>query len=370
MIIRLRAACLDAREIKQRIDQLEQAQGIAVGGREPLTARRGQRRSALGQFVLQRAEHERERRAKFVADVGKEGGLRTVNLGQCFGAATLRLNGQRAGDNIAHGGAEQFMERHVRFVHRQTRAHADDHEARRSLVSGHCNRLNARRGDWLWIRGADQFWKTGAHVIHRHRRGGRGNQSERPARVLARQVHDHRARGTAGRQSGLRDEPCGATVFVKPVKKRKRHIERRLAEDLCGAEQCLIEGLRFEADGGQVAQRPRAPLADHLARGFRDGMEQSGDRAAFVADRAEGKCEECFFEIAESVEKHALVFEERRRARQRALERPANDRPGRGPTFAEILTHRGRMLHAADRPVAVVVKLDVVRSPGQCNGKI
>ena len=48
-----------------------------------------------GEHVLQWAEHQGERRAELVADVGEEGGLRPVQLGQRLGAPALVLVGLR-----------------------------------------------------------------------------------------------------------------------------------------------------------------------------------------------------------------------------------------------------------------------------------
>ena len=52
-------------------------------------------RALLGvsEGVLQGAENQRERRAKLVADIREEGGLRTIEFGQCVGAASLGLVG-------------------------------------------------------------------------------------------------------------------------------------------------------------------------------------------------------------------------------------------------------------------------------------
>src|SRR5262245_17491650 len=77
LVARLNAARLDAGEIEQRVDELEQPQAVAVDeldlpvmGRTP----RGPR-PELTFEVVERPQHQRQRRAKFVTDVGEEGGF-------------------------------------------------------------------------------------------------------------------------------------------------------------------------------------------------------------------------------------------------------------------------------------------------------
>ncbi|WP_217490672.1 hypothetical protein [Candidatus Nitrospira nitrificans] len=90
----------------------------------------------------------------------------------------------------------------------------------------------------------------------------------------------------------------------------------------------------------------------------------------FIPDGAEGKREEGFFQVAQTVEEHPLVDEKTGFAVGGALERIADDRPGGEPAFFEVLPHRPGMFGGADRPVAVVVDLHALRPPSDGNGKI
>ena len=82
----LGASRFDAREIEQRVDQLLQAQR-RCGGRAPAARdARAQRLLGIGQPVFDRAEHQGQRRAEFVADVAEERRLGAVDLGQRLGA--------------------------------------------------------------------------------------------------------------------------------------------------------------------------------------------------------------------------------------------------------------------------------------------
>ena len=84
LIAGLRPPSLDARKVQKRVDELEQAQTVAMN-------RFDQRESALlrCQHFLERAEHQGQRRAKLVADVGEECGLCPVDLRQCVRSPPL-----------------------------------------------------------------------------------------------------------------------------------------------------------------------------------------------------------------------------------------------------------------------------------------
>ena len=56
-----------------------------------------ERPARLRQHVLERPEHQRQRRAEFVADVGEERGLRAVEFGQRLGPAPRLGVGVRVG---------------------------------------------------------------------------------------------------------------------------------------------------------------------------------------------------------------------------------------------------------------------------------
>jgi hypothetical protein len=71
-----------------------------------------------------------------------------------------------------------------------------------------------------------------------------------------------------------------------------------------------------------------------------------------------------------AIQIHPLIFEIPCFAAQRALKCDTYDRPGRSPAFAEVLAHRLRMLCSTDRPIPIVVNLDVFRSPCQRAWKI
>src|SRR6476659_7163320 len=86
------AARLNAREIEQSIRELEEPQAVAMHEIEPLVLRNGERRpgaAKLALHLLQRTQHEGERRAKLMADIGEKCRLGPVEFGERFRAATF-----------------------------------------------------------------------------------------------------------------------------------------------------------------------------------------------------------------------------------------------------------------------------------------
>ena len=373
LIVGLGPAGLQARKVEQRVDELEQALRVAVRRGQPLVSCHRQPVGALGEFVFQRCQHQRERGAELVADVGEEGGLGAVDLGQGIGALTLGLGGQRAGDDAVDGAAQHVQEGRIGLVHRQPRAQAHHQQTDglgRLRGAGPVDRQHPRRRHRLGVIGAHQAGETRAHIGHAGRRGTAAGLCQRPARAFVRQLHPLRAGGSTGQQPRVRDQPCASLLVVEPVEKRKRQVECGPGQHPRATAQGLVERVRLQAAGVELAQRARASLVEHLARGLGDGVEQTGHRALFVMDRAEGEGEEGLLQVTQPVEEHALVFEKGRLARQRAAKGLADDRERRGPAFGEVLPHRARMFAAADRPVTVVVELGVLRAPGQRDRKV
>src|SRR5580698_5096098 len=99
-------------------------------------------------------------------------------------------------------------------------------------------------------------------------------------------------------------------------------------------------------------------------------MKQASYTTGFVAYWAKRKGKTGLLKVPVAIQIHPLVFEIPCFAAQCAVECLTDDRPGRSPAFAEVLSHRLRMLCSADGPIAIVVDLNVVRSPCQRDRKI
>ena len=90
---------------------------------------------AAGDLFLERTQHQRERGAEFVADIGEEGGLRAIDLGQRLGALALRLVGARAGEAGGDLRGDQIDEAGIRFVERPIGVDARDEHAGRTRLA-------------------------------------------------------------------------------------------------------------------------------------------------------------------------------------------------------------------------------------------
>jgi hypothetical protein len=102
-----RATLLDARELQQRVDELQQPLTVAVHERH---LARAEPAPAVLERVLERAEHQRQRRAELVADVGKERRLRPVQFGELLGSALLGLVAARAADRRGDVAGDKMRE--------------------------------------------------------------------------------------------------------------------------------------------------------------------------------------------------------------------------------------------------------------------
>ena len=125
--MRLRASCLNTREIEQGIDEPQQPQRIAVGTVKRLAAQ-PLRRVLLR--LLYRTQQQRERGPEFMRDVGEEGGLRAINFRQCLGARAFGLIRLRIGNRTGELPDNQVEEALIGIVQRPAGRNArDQHRA-------------------------------------------------------------------------------------------------------------------------------------------------------------------------------------------------------------------------------------------------
>ncbi len=140
-------------------------------------------------------------------------------------------------------------------------------------------------------------------------------------------------------------------------------------ERLCSQGASILYRLCLTSAGGCVAKGARASLAQHFAGGFSHWMEQTGN-ARIIADGAKREGKECFLKISVAIEKHPLVFQKGCFAREGARKRFPDYGPRRSPALGEVLPHGVRMLLTADRPVAIVIDLHMLRSPSKGDRKV
>ena len=142
-----------------------------------------------------------------------------------------------------------------------------------------------------------------------------------------------------------------------------------LRERLRRQRACLFYRLCLSSAGGQVPQSARASLAQHPARGFSYWMEEA-DNARVVTNGAKRESKECFLEVSVAIEKHPLVLKKGRVTRECARKCFSNNGPGRSPALCEVLPHGTGVLLTADRPIAIVIDLDMFGPPNKRNRKV
>src|SRR6185437_5515149 len=102
------------REIEQGVDELEQAQRIAVDDLTALPRLRVQ--VLVGERIFCGAEYERERRSELVADIREEGRLGAIELRQLLGALGFLLVGAGVRDGGRDLRGEHVEERAIGII--------------------------------------------------------------------------------------------------------------------------------------------------------------------------------------------------------------------------------------------------------------
>jgi hypothetical protein len=92
-VVRVNTPGFDAREVKQRINKLQQPHRVAMGNRNAGTVVGTNLPFRFGEDLFKRPQHQGKRGPKFMADVRKERGFGTVDFGQNFGPPPLLLIG-------------------------------------------------------------------------------------------------------------------------------------------------------------------------------------------------------------------------------------------------------------------------------------
>ncbi len=357
----LHAAGFDTRKVEQRIDQLEQAQRVAVRELDALALDRIHRLGRIGQRIVERAQDQRQRRTKFMRDVREERGLGAVDLGQFFGAALFLL----VGDDVAHrsidGRAEQGVEIAVLGVERAAHADPGHDKAEQLLLAGQGQWQHQRRARRVLVRPASDLPEARGHVVDLFDRMRAVTAGKWPDAVV--EGGCQRRQWVARCQAGAAAQRQRAGLGIDLVEQHERHVGRHVRAVACQLRTDVTDRAHACQAGGQVTQTLAAARAEHLDRGFGNWVEDPADRARLVADRRERERHIGFFEIATAVEEHLLVADVRTRALVRQFEGLAHDRQGRGPDHLERCAHGCRMQVAADRAIGVVVDLDIVRAP-------
>ncbi len=300
---------LDAREVEERVDQLEQAQGVAVRDEQALVGLRIERR--LGQQILQGPEQQGQRGAELVADVAEEDGLGAIERGKRFGAGLGVLVGLRVAECGGNLRADQVEKAPVAVVERVAGADSGD-EQRRGLGLPRLGHGQDNGGVGLQrIGGGEQAAEAGGEVGHARGGAARDDVAERPGGCLGAVRRAYvdllRRRRAAGGQAHGRRQVGGLAAGVEAVEQGEGQIGRILAQGAEGRVGGIGHGVSRAGAGGQVAQRAQPARADHALGRLGHRREDPAHAARLVADGAVGEGEVALLGVAVALEQQQLV---------------------------------------------------------------
>ena len=305
-----------------------------------------------------------------MADVGEEGGLGPVQLGQRLGAPPLVFVRAGVGDGGGHTRSEQVVEVPVCLVHRQAGADPGDEDCGGAVGSWQDDRQRQSRIRQFGI-GADGSRADPRPNIHLHRRPQTDNVLQGPDRFLAPFQTDRLRAGKRIRLQTAQAHQTRLPAFgVQRIEQDEGHVEVVFGEGLRAQGEGFVNGLRLAGGRGKVTQGSYPPLTEHLAGHLDDGVEQAADPAGLVADGTEREREEALLQVAVPFKEDVLGLEKGRVASQGQVVRLADHRPRVLPALAEVLPHRQGMLAAANDPIAVVVELDQARTPDDADRQV
>ena len=362
----LNAAGLDAREVEQCVDQPLQAKAVALRELDPLALAAVQRLARLRERVLQRAQHQRQRRAELVADVGEEGGLGPVDRRQRLGPLAGLLVGSGVADRGGDLGGRQIEERAIVVIEPQPRADAGDEETDEALRDHH--RHDHRFARRIAPRPGRQPRKALAEVVHHELARLGDDVRERPGRRVRSQLYHVRGHRIAGLGARSARQPRLPAVRFQQVDQCERRVVGVGADRFGHPLARRLGGARLAGARAEVAQGREAALANDLLGDLADGRQHAADAAGRVGvgRGAVGEGEVGFLvEAAPAQLELDVIGPAGWAAAERGVDQRLQPVGHLGPHLAERPPQRPRMLLAQHRAVGVVVDRDVVGTPPQ-----
>jgi hypothetical protein len=244
----LRAARLDAREIEQGVDQLQEPERVAVGGIQILCAEHA-RGGARG--VLERAQHQRQRGSKLVAHVAEERGLGPVELRERFSALDLLFIGLEVGDARGDLPGGEAQKSAIAVVEEPITVQADDQKSTMTGLAGAGYRHDGGAVRRLVPAPARDRTEPFREVLdHLHLLVVPDGERPRSAAI---EVQGVRRRDVPRLDTARRDEPRALGGLVQQVKEREGDVTRGLAEGRGSAYTSLVGGARLGEIGREIA---------------------------------------------------------------------------------------------------------------------
>lgn len=252
----MNAPGLDTREVEQRVDQSQQTQRVSVCDLKELVILRKNLVFGLRQHLLEWIQHQRQRRAEFMAHIGEKCCFGAIDLGQSLGAHAFRFEGARLRDARRDVPRDEIKEASVAGIEDAARAHAGNQKPGGSGLSW-C-RQRQHEGRLHRIRpGAGRKHTDIAREIRYLAALLRLDdcyQRPRPARGVS--VDDGMVFGEGRRtvgQSGSGDATRTRSLFVKQVNSSEWNIQRIAVQNLGRIPASELGSPLFRRTGAEIA---------------------------------------------------------------------------------------------------------------------
>ena len=334
------------------LDRLAQRRGAAFGRRQRL---------------LQGAEHERQRRAEFVTDVGEERRLGAVEFSQRLGALALAFVFVGPRDRRRNLRRHQFNETFELGVQRPMRIEARHKIAERRAAFGAAHGRDQRMLGRLLPMGErkvldDILVDPGCDDLSRAR------LSQRPSRQRV-VVFDARRGFRVGAAEAV-DRGERRALFVGEIGQRKRQIARLLGETVFKRRHHFRAGRGRRQSRAEIAQGRQLPLADDALRHLGDDAEHALRRPGVVGERGIGERVIGFLGKAAALQIQQQRFVPRRHARgEHTFDARADGGPDLGPHMIGAAADHPTALDADRRQISVVAEKCQLRSPSHPHGE-
>ena len=288
----------DPREVQQIVDQPEETERVAMNGFQRRSAEHLRR---VAQRLFERAQDQRERRAKLVADVVEEGRLGAVELGELLGPLPLPLVGAGARHGRGDLRRQQLEESPIGVVQGPPRADPEHEDA---AVTG---RPGAREREQHRLMGRlapglpGQTVEAHRQIFDQQRLPTRQDLPERPpgrlpAMDLSADIfHDRWTGGQARREPGVTGQTEVTTVGIAQVDEGERNVARVTTQDLRAAPGRFVAAARLCR---HLPQELHPALTQDARRALRAGVEDPARPSGLIPDRAVGEGEVRLLEIS------------------------------------------------------------------------
>ena len=321
-----------------------------------------------GQEVLDRAQHQGQGSPELVADIGEEGGLGAVELGQRLGPASRLLVGPGIGEPGRDLARHEVDEAGIGGVEGAVGVDAGDQAAGRSLMALMGDGDEDGPRGWPVPGAGGQVGEAGGEIVDRHRCRARQELRDRPCLTRGLDVDRLRRRGLAVLEADGAGESRPFATGLQQIEEGEGEILAILGELAADGGDRLL-GARPGELGPEFAQELEAALAQDPLGLLGDDAEHPAHGTGIVGHGAVGEGVVGFLGVAAAFqeEEEALVIGGDT-GRHDGLDAGTDILPDLGPDQVRRRAQRPGLLDAQGRPVGVVAEEGQLRAPGEPHG--